>query len=143
MSNHKGAQGFLSRMSREDAFLMFEKFKSEDAELWCIGELFGWDFDLTGKVEELSRSRVRLVSLDGKASVSVWLDRDDLSFWYTEPSAFPSEVVKAIPKDARDAAFIGVLLPLEVRFSPPGEEELVKRDKLLFAELKGRGGEIE
>lgn len=133
MSNHEGASGFLTPITRGEAFLIFEKLKSSDATVWCGGDLFGWGFTLKGKVEDLSASLVTLVSLDGEASVSVWLDRDDLSFWYSEPSAFPEAIRNSLPADS---VFIGVTLPLEVRFRGPGGEDVLKRDKLFFAELK-------
>ena len=146
MANQEGITGFLEPIRRDIAFLLFDKLKSSRATVWCGGELYGWDFQLTGRVENLTSERVELTSLDGKASMSVWLDRDDLSFWYTEPSVFPEEIRELLPDSSKHAVFIGVKLPFEIRFRNPDGEEVVKCDKLFFAELTEEsddGGEAE
>lgn len=139
MESHEGTTGFLNQINREEAFLLFDKLKSSSATVWCGGDLYGWSFRLNGRVEDLSPSLVTLVSLDGEASLSVWLDRDDLSFWYAEPSAFPKEFRDSFPQMPSDSVLIGVLLPLEVRSSGLNSGDVVKRDKLIFAELKEEG----
>jgi len=143
MSNQEGMAGFLEPIARDIAFLLFDKLKSSRAIVWCVGELFGWDFQLKGRVEAVSAERVEIASLEAEASMSVWLDRDDLSFWYTEPSAFPRGLRDALPESSRDAVFIGVKLPLEAHFRESDGKEVVKCDKLLFAELKEEGTPTE
>jgi hypothetical protein len=70
-------------MNREEAFLMFEKWFSDEGAVECFGTLFGWGLKLNGKVLSVSRDEVT-VGLKDKAVIVLRLDVPGLQFIYGE-----------------------------------------------------------
>jgi hypothetical protein len=66
----------------EEAFLMFEKWQSEGAELLCTSRLIGWAFVLRGKVLGLSRAEVS-VGVKDCWVIKIEFGTDDLVFGYS------------------------------------------------------------
>ncbi|HEX4998358.1 MAG TPA: hypothetical protein VFY29_09035 [Terriglobia bacterium] len=123
-------------MTREDAFLIFDKLRAEDASIFCTGRLLGWTVSFRGRIVSASREEVILVSTDRHSgSMSLRLDAEDLLIRYAEPREIPM-VQGAEGRDLTLASII-VALPLRLR---PGDLrkrllDAPPRELLFFLEL--------
>src|SRR6266404_3719365 len=80
----------VSPMTREEAFLIFDKLRTDGAFVFCTGRLWGWTVALKGKVVSATREEIILVSADrASGSMSIRLDMDDLLIRYAEPREIP------------------------------------------------------
>lgn len=132
MGSHGGTSDFLTPMTREEALLMFRKLRAEDSTIWCMGDFPGFNFALTGKVRDNSGEGVKLVSLEGEVEILLRLPTIGPSFWYTEPSAFPSEIFQAMRRPAKDSVFVCALFPTATE----GGEAPSRPGKVLLCELR-------
>src|SRR5438128_7604785 len=79
-----------AHMTREEAFLIFDKLHTDQATVFCTGRLWGWTVALRGKVVSATREEVIIVSDDRRSgSLSLQLDMDDLLIRYSEPREVP------------------------------------------------------
>jgi hypothetical protein len=115
----------------EDAFLLFEKWMSEQTEIACTSEVFGWRASLRGRVVLVTADEASLRSQDGAGVLTVPFR--NLEFAYAERRESRS------PKGedaSRELVTLIANLPLRLRPSalavgavPP------PREKLIFQEL--------
>src|SRR5262245_12896725 len=77
-------------MTREEAFLIFDKLKSDDSIVFCMGKLWGWTVALRGKIVSAMPDEIIIVSTDRQCgSLSLRLDMEDLMIRYAEPREIP------------------------------------------------------
>jgi hypothetical protein len=123
-------------MTRDEAFLIFDKLKSEGAMVFCTGRLWGWTVALRGKVMSATREEVILVSPDrASGSLSIHLDMDDLLIRYAEPREIP--ILQGMPERDMNLASLTFALPLRIRPSDLKTRvlEAPPRELLFFLEL--------
>lgn len=136
MDENKKA-GAIKEIGPEDAFLIFEKWNSEEATVLCSGSFFGWSLSLRGEIAEVSRREVSFALRDDLGVVTLLLDEKDLVFRYGEPKDAPLPV----PEEAKDLSALVVSLPLRVtpsvaQLAVEGKlKESPPREKLIFMEL--------
>jgi hypothetical protein len=127
--------GATREICPDDAFLIFEKWHSEKAPVYCNGSFFGCAFNLLrGEMTSVSRDEVSMGSPDGQTVITLRLDCEDLIFRYGEPKDSPFPV----PKGAEEVSVLIIGLPLRVLPSLIVEGELTGvplREKLFFMEL--------
>src|SRR5215467_3634248 len=101
-------------MTAEEAFLIFDKLRSDKAPLFCTGRLFGWNVALRGRVVSATAEEVIIVSDDRySGSLSFRLDSEDLLIRYVEPREVP--FLQGMPEQDQMLAGITISLPLRVR----------------------------
>jgi hypothetical protein len=101
-------------MTREDAFLIFDRLRADGAIVFCMGRLCGWTVALRGKVVSASREEVIVVSTDLKCgSISLRLDMEDLMIRYAEPREIP--MLQGLHERDLTLASLTVSLPLRIR----------------------------
>ena len=123
-------------MTREEAFLIFDKLRTEGAFVFCTGRLWGWTVALKGKVVSATREEIILVSADrASGSMSIRLDMDDLLIRYAEPREIP--ILQGMPP--RDMTLASLTLALPLRIRPADLKSRVldapPRELLFFLEL--------
>src|SRR5215470_12041745 len=109
---------FQARMNAvvtpEEAFLIFDKLRTEAVTVFCTGRLHGWNLALRGKIVSVSKEEVIIVSADRHSgSLSVRLDAEDLLIRYVEPRETP--FLQGMPEHDQTLAGITLSLPLRVR----------------------------
>src|SRR5262249_22318183 len=101
-------------MTREEAFLIFDKLKSDNAIVFCMGRLWGWTIALRGKVVSAMRDEVIIVSTDRQCgSLSLRLDMEDLKIRYAEPREVP--MLQGMCDHDSTLSTLMVSLPLRIR----------------------------
>jgi hypothetical protein len=123
-------------MTRDEAFLIFDKLKSDGAMVFCTGRLWGWTVALRGKVMSATKEEVILVSPDrASGSLSIHLDMDDLLIRYAEPREIP--ILQGMPERDMNLASLTFALPLRIRPSDLKTRvlEAPPRELLFFLEL--------
>lgn len=123
-------------ITREEAFLIFDKLRSDGSVLFCMGRLAGWTFALRGKVVSASREEVIVISADRfSGSMSIRLDAEDLILRYAEPRDVP--ILQGLHDRDMTLAAIVVGLPLRLRTAELRARllEAPPRDMLYFLEL--------
>ncbi len=102
-------------MTREEAFLIFDKLKSDDSLVFCMGRLWGWTVALRGKIVSATTDEVIIVSTDRQCgSLSLRLDMEDLIIRYAEPRELP--ILQGTCD--RDSTLASVLVSLPLRIRP-------------------------
>ena len=102
-------------MTREEAYLIFDKLKSDDAIVFCMGRLWGWTIALRGKIVSAMRDEVIIVSTDRTCgSLSLRLDMEDLMIRYAEPREIP--ILQGTCD--RDSTLASLLVSLPLRMRP-------------------------
>jgi hypothetical protein len=79
-------------ISRDDAFLIFDKLFRDKTRLVVLGDFTGCTVILRGAISTLTRERVGVLSHNGKSGLSLSFDIADLLFEYREPKDFPIAV---------------------------------------------------
>jgi len=123
-------------MTREEAFLIFDKLKADDATVFCTGRLWGWTVALRGKIVSITRDEVIIVSSDRMSgSLSLRLDMEDLLIRYAEPRDIP--ILQGLVERDMTLASLTVALPLRIRPSDLKTRvlEAPPRELLFFLEL--------
>jgi len=123
-------------MTREEAFLIFDRLRSENSLVFCMGRLWGWTIAVRGQVVSATRDEVILVSTDRQCgSISLRLDMDDLMVRYAEPREIPM-LQGACERDSTLAS-LTVALPLRIRPADLKQRmlEAPPREQLYFLEL--------
>jgi hypothetical protein len=123
-------------MTRDEAFLIFDKLRTDESTIFCTGRLMGWTVSFRGHVVSASPEEVILVSQDRfSGSVSLRLDMEDLLIRYAEPREIPM-VQGAEGRDMTLASII-VALPLRIRPSDLKRRLLdaPPRELLFFLEM--------
>ena len=101
-------------MTQQEAFLIFDKLKSEKSVVFCMGHLWGWTIALRGKVVSATANEVIIVSTDQKcASMSLRLDMEDLMIRYAEPREIP--MLQGTSERDSTLASLTFSLPLRIR----------------------------
>ena len=123
-------------MTREEAFLIFDKLRAEESMVLCMGRLSGWTCAIRGRIVSASLEEVVLVSDDRhSASVSIRLDADDLIVRYAEPRDMP--ILQGMSE--RDMTLASIMVGLPLRMRPADYRarllEAPQREMLLFLEL--------
>jgi hypothetical protein len=121
-------------MTREEAFLIFDKLRSDDAIVFCMGRLWGWTIALRGKVVSARREEVIIVSTDRQSgSMSLSLDMEDLMIRYAEQREVP------MLQGDRDPTLVSLMVSLPLRIRPADlKKRLVEappRELLFIIEL--------
>ena len=123
-------------MTREEAFLIFDRLRSENSIVFCMGRLWGWTIAVRGKVVSASRDEVILVSTDRTCgSISLRLDMEDLMVRYAEPREIP--MLQGTCERDSTLASLTVALPLRIRPADLKQRvlEAPPREQLFFLEL--------
>ena len=98
----------------EEAFLIFDKLRADQATVFCTGRLLGWNLALRGKVASATAEEVVIVSDDRHSgSLSFRLDAEDLLIRYAEPREVP--YLQGVLEHDMMLAGITLALPLRVR----------------------------
>ena len=101
-------------ISRDEAFLIFDKLRADEAMVFCTGRLWGWNFSLRGRVVSASKHEVILVSADRRCgSMSLPLDTEDLLIRYVEPREVP--FLQGLPPRDMTLASLMIAMPLRMR----------------------------
>jgi len=101
-------------MTREEAFLIFDKLRTDRATVFCMGRLWGWTIALRGRVVSATREEVIIVSADQRSgSLSLSLEMEDLLIRYAEPREIPI-LQGRTERDSRLASLM-ISLPLRIR----------------------------
>ena len=123
-------------MTREEAFLIFDKLRADDATVFCTGRLWGWTIALRGQVVSATREEIIIVSADRHSgSLSLSLEMEDLVIRYAEPREVP--ILQGMPDRDSRLATLMVSLPLRLRPSDLKKRllEAPPRESLFFLEL--------
>ncbi len=123
-------------ITREEAFLIFDKLRADGSVVFCMGRLSGWTFALRAKVVSASRQEIIVVSADRHSgSMSLRLDVDDLLLRYAEPRDVP--MLQGLHERDMNLASIVVGLPLRLRPADLRARllEAPPREMLFFLEL--------
>jgi hypothetical protein len=123
-------------MTREEAFLIFDKLRADDATLFCTGRLWGWTIALRGKVVSATKEEVIIVSADRHSgSLSLNLEMEDLLIRYAEPREIP--ILQGMPERDSRLATLMASLPLRIRPADLKNRllEAPPREQLFFLEL--------
>jgi hypothetical protein len=123
-------------MTREEAFLIFDKLRADNATLFCTGRLWGWTIALRGKVVSATKEEVIIVSADRRSgSLSLNLEMEDLLIRYAEPREIP--ILQGMPERDSRLATLMASLPLRIRPSNLKSRllEAPPREQLFFLEL--------
>jgi len=123
-------------MTREEAFLIFDKLRADKATVFCTGRLWGWTVALRAKVVSATKEEVILVSEDRlSGSISLRLDMDDLLIRYAEPREIP--ILQGMPERDMTLASLTMALPLRMRPADLKTRvlEAPPRELLFFLEL--------
>jgi hypothetical protein len=123
-------------MTREEAFLIFDKLRADNATLFCTGRLWGWTIALRGKVVSATKEEVIIVSADRRSgSLSLNLEMEDLLIRYAEPREIP--ILQGMPE--RDSRLATLMASLPLRIRPADLKtrllEAPPREQLFFLEL--------
>jgi hypothetical protein len=97
----------------QEAFLLFEGWRSANALLVCVGRAFDADFVLEGTIGSLSEGEMTILSPDKKGMVTLRLGAD-LEFEYRDPRDVPAFTAR---EDV--LSVIAVISPLRVPVPPP------------------------
>src|SRR5262245_52295729 len=101
-------------ITREEAFLIFDKLRMDGSIVFCMGRLAGWTVALRGKVVSASRKEVIVISGDSHSgSISFRLDAEDLMLRYAEPRDVP--MLQGLRERDMTLAAVTVGLPLRLR----------------------------
>ena len=101
-------------MTREEAFLIFDKLRSENSIVFCMGRLWGWTLAVRGKVVSATQDEVIIVSTDRLCgSISLRLDMEDLLIRYAEPREIP--MLQGTCERDSTLASLTISLPLRIR----------------------------
>ena len=123
-------------MTREEAFLIFDKLRSENSIVFCMGRLWGWTVAVRGRIVSATREEVILVSTDRQCgSISLRLDTEDLMVRYAEPREIP--MLQGTCERDSTLASLTVALPLRIRPADLKRRvlEAPPREQLYFLEL--------
>jgi hypothetical protein len=123
-------------MTREEAYLVLDKLRADDATVFIMGRLWGWTIALRGKVMSASREEVIVVSADRHSgSLSLDLEMEDLIIRYAEPREIP--ILQGMPERDSRLATLMVSLPLRIRPADLKKRllEAPPRELLFFLEL--------
>ena len=123
-------------MTREEAFLIFDKLRADNATLFCTGRLWGWTIALRRKVVSATKEEVIIVSADRRSgSLSLNLEMEDLLIRYAEPREIP--ILQGMPE--RDSRLATLMASLPLRIRPADLKtrllEAPPREQLFFLEL--------
>ena len=126
----------MQDMTREEAFLIFDKLRADQSSVFCTGRLWGWTVSVRGRIVSASPEEVVMVSTDRHSgSISIRLDSDDLLIRYAEPREIP--ILQGLME--RDLTLASVTLALPLRIRPADlKKRLVEappRELLFFLEL--------
>jgi hypothetical protein len=120
-------------ITREEAFLVFNKLHVEKSTALCAGTLCGWTVLLRGRILRLSKDEPTFASVDEQASLVLRLDLDDEVFEYGEPGRF----IVSVPKSSSDTACLVIGLPLRLSSKQlTGLAEAPIREKISILELR-------
>jgi hypothetical protein len=101
-------------MTAEEAFLIFDKLRSENSTVFCMGRLWGWTMALRGKVVSARTEEVIIVSADRQCgSISLRLDLEDLRIRYAEPREIP--MIQGTSERDSTLASLMISFPLRIR----------------------------
>ena len=123
-------------MTREEAFLIFDKLRTDQSTVFCTGRLWGWTISVRGRIVSASAEEIILVSTDlHSGSLSIRLDTEDLLIRYAEPREIP--ILQGLMERDLTLASITMALPLRIR---PADlkmrlVEAPPRELLFFLEL--------
>ena len=123
-------------MTREEAYLIFDKLRGDGATVFCMGRLWGWTVALRGKVMSATRDEVIIVSTDRHSgSLSLNLQMDDLLIRYAEPREVP--ILQGVSERDSRLATLMASLPLRIRPADLKNRllEAPPRELLFFLEL--------
>jgi len=123
-------------MTKEEAFLIFDKLRADRSILFCSGRLWGWTVAIRGRVMSASREEVIIVSTDlHSGSISLRLDSEDLMIRYSEPREIP--ILQCEHERDLSLACLTVSLPLRIRPADLKNRvlEAPPRELLFFIEL--------
>jgi hypothetical protein len=125
-------------MTRDEAFLIFDKLRAEGSIVFCMGRLWGWTIALRGKVVSARTDEVIIVSADRQCgSLSLRLDLDDLRIRYAEPREIP--MLQGAGE--RDSTLASLMISLPLRIRPADLRghllEAPPRELLFVLELPG------
>jgi hypothetical protein len=123
-------------MTREEAFLIFDKLRVDQSSVLCMGRLSGWTCAVLGKIVSATPEEVILVSDDRHSgSISLRLDAEDLIVRYAEPRDMP--ILQGMSE--RDMTLASLMVGLPLRLRPADYRarllEAPQREMLLFLEL--------
>ena len=127
-------------MTREEAFLIFDRLRTDQAIVFCSGRLLGWTIALRGKVVSATPDEVIVVSSDRTCgSLSLRLDSEDLMIRYAEPRELP--ILQGQCEHNQTLASLLVSLPLRLRPADLKQRLLdaPPRELLFFIELPPAG----
>ena len=123
-------------MTREEAYLIFDKLRTEGSTVFCMGRLWGWTVALRGKVMSATRDEVIIVSADRHSgSLSLSLQMEDLIIRYAEPREVP--ILQGVTERDSRLATLMASLPLRIRPADLKNRmlEAPPRELLFFVEL--------
>lgn len=123
-------------MTREDAFLIFDKLRMDQSTVFCTGRLWGWTVSVRGKIVSASPEEIVMVTPDrNSGSISVRLDADDLLIRYAEPREIP--MLQGLIERDLTLASVTLALPLRIRPADLKQRllEAPPRELLFFLEL--------
>jgi hypothetical protein len=123
-------------MTRDEAFLIFDKLRTDESTVFFTGRLMGWTASFRGRVVSASPEEVVLVSEDRHSgSISLRLDAEDLLIRYAEPREIP--MVQGA--EGRDMTLASVIVALPLRIRPADLRSRLldapPRELLFFLEL--------
>ena len=123
-------------LTREEAFLIFDKLRVEKSIVFCMGRLSGWTVALRGKIVSATVEEVIVVSDDlHSGSLSLRLDAEDLVLRYAEPRDIP--MLQGMRRD--DLTLVSIVASLPIRLKPAEVRarllEAPPREALFFLEL--------
>ena len=126
----------MRTIRREEAFLVFDKFRSENARVYCQATCIGWYTSVIGKITRLTEIQIDFKSEDGNATFGLRLDMDDTTFHYMEPRELPVELRRSVPEGDQNRSVIGIGLPLRFpAVSQSGKGTPPTRENIFIHEL--------
>jgi hypothetical protein len=96
-------------IKREDAFSLFEKWRSEECPVSCVATLIGLGFTLTGRIAEFSENGMSIASTDGQAKFFIGFSSSDgLLFEYEDSLRALPHIP---PGEVKIVSGVGIALP--------------------------------
>ncbi len=123
-------------MTRDEAYLIFQKMRSEQSRIFCTGQLWGWTIAIVGRIVSVTEAEVIIVSVDRRSgSISLRLDMDDLLIRYADAREIP--MLQDTSERDTTLASLRVALPLRIRPADLKNHflEAPPREVLFFLEL--------
>jgi hypothetical protein len=123
-------------ITREEAYLILDGLRRNNARVYCQATCIGWYTGIIGVISGLNENELHFRSDDGNSTFGLSLGMDDTSFFYFEPREMPEELLRTVPRGEEQRSVVGIALPLRVPLIHNyGEGNPPPREKILFHEL--------